>query len=910
VSLLLGPNRWSERRSVATGPLAPLADSLAGELDPLLATDIYIPREKAVLSRGGGRCAADGSPLEFDPFNPHEHRCDVCGRVYRGELHDRFWIYWYQLWLAERAVHASLLHRLRGDERHASLARTILAGYAEQYLHYPNRDNVLGPGRVFFSTYIESIWLLQLVIALDLLGAGPDDALGGVVRDRIIEPSAALIALYNEGISNRQTWNNAALMAATVVLGRRGEAERLVNGAGGLASHLARALLPDGTWYEGENYHVFAHRGLWYGVTLAEHLDLALRPELVARFQEGFATPLLTALPDLTLVSRRDSQYAISLRQARFAELCELGLARSRDDRLTEMVHTLYAPGIPRGDTGRWRSTADVERNLPPSGLTRADLGWRSLLHALPTLPVASRAAPRSVILDAQGIAVLRREGGQVYAALDYGHSGGGHGHPDRLNLLLADGNARWLDDMGTGSYVDRTLFWYRSTLAHNAPLVDGRSQERVHGRLLAFEERGATGWVDAVVDELAPDVTARRTVVVMPDYLVDEVSWSARRDVTLDLPMHVDGELRGAAPWRDAALAGGLAPEDGFEFVHDAQRSAIDTGRALQLASTSGAKRLDGWIHADQGGEWWRATAPGPPGAAERRFHLVRLRGATGTVRSVWSWSGAVGGVAVEGTKIRVTLADGAQHVHARRDHGWHVDLLVGGARSSIDLGGFRDQSIAEPVPAGLYGDATTAPHTTPSEAVTLPRSFTLAERHYRRSEDSWREAGAPTATVNIAWTGAELCIEADVAKRTDLVFVPADAINPYDNEIPDINGDGLQVYLRAPQASGAWVLVPEPSKGAVRVRSVPGWGDLPAPRASWRRTEGGFAMQLAVRLDQSIARARLPIELDVIVNETAPGRERRRGQLVLSGAAGEFAYLAGDRHDPVRLLRFALEP
>jgi hypothetical protein len=910
MSLLLAPDRWTERRAAANGPLAQLAESLAQELEPLLAADVYIPREKAVLSREGGRCATDGSLLEFDPFNPHEHRCGVCGRVHRGELHDRFWLYWYQLWLAERAVHASLLYRLRGDERHASLARAILGGYAEQYLHYPNRDNVLGPGRVFFSTYIESIWLLQLAIALDLLDSTTDDTLGGDVRDRVIEPSAAVIGIYNEGISNRQTWNNAALLAASAVLGRPNEAERLVDGAGGLVSHLSRALLPDGTWYEGENYHLFAHRGLWYSVTLAEHLGVPLRPELVARFQEGFATPLLTALPDLTLVSRRDSQYAISLRQVRFAELCELGLARSRDDRLTEMLHTLYAAGVPRSDTGRWRSTADVERNLPPSGLTRADLGWRSLLHALPTLPAASRVGPRSVILDAQGIAVLRRDGGQVYSALDFGHSGGGHGHPDRLNLLLADGDTRWLDDMGTGSYVDHTLFWYRSTLAHNAPLVDGRSQDRVHGRLLAFEERGAAGWIDATVDELALGVRARRTVVVMPDYLVDEVSWFARREVTFDLPMHVDGELRGVERWRAAELPGGVTAEDGFEFVRGAEMSAIDAGRRTQLASATGDKRLDAWFQADRPAEWWRATAPGPPGAGAKRFHLVRVRGARGTVRSVWSWHGTVSAVVIEGDAVLVRLADGTRHLHSRRDDGWHVDFVAGSARSSVDLRGVRDHAPAEPATIGLYGDATTAARTPLTEPTTLPRTFTLGERHYRRSEESWYEAGTPTATATIAWTGAELCLEVDVAKRSELVFVPPDAVNRYDNELPDINGDGLQLYLRTAQASGAWVLVPEASQGSVRVRPIPGWGDLPPPRASWRRTDGGFAMQLAVPLDESMARQRLPIELDVIVNETAPGRNRRRGQLVLSGAHGEFAYLAGDRHDPARLLPFVLEP
>jgi hypothetical protein len=38
----------------------------------------------------------------------------------------------------------------------------------------------------------------------------------------------------------------------------------------------------------------------------------------------------------------------------------------------------------------------------------------------------------------------------------------------------------------------------------------------------------------------------------------------------------------------------------------------------------------------------------------------------------------------------------------------------------------------------------------------------------------------------------------------------------------------------------------------------------------------------------------------LDVIVNDAGPGRVRRGGQLVLSGGAGVFVYLQGDRHEP----------
>src|SRR6185295_18143594 len=290
-------------------------------------------------------------------------------------------------------------------------------------------------------------------------------------------------------------------------------------------------LLRDGTWYEGENYHMFAHRGLWYGVTLAEQAGLELPNELIARFQLGFSTPFMTALPDFTLPSRRDSQYAISLRQWRIAEHCELGLARAEDPTLIGALQRMYADDIPRTDTGRRISSADVERNGPPSSLTRADQSWRALLCARETLPPLEPLPPRSALLEAQGIAVFRRNEGRTYVALDYGHSGGGHGHPDRLNLLLSDGDTRWLDDYGTGSYVDPSLHWYRSTLAHNAPFVDGASQRKGDGVLLAYDERGAAGWISAAA-EIASGVWAQRAIVVMSEYVIDTLTWRSDREV------------------------------------------------------------------------------------------------------------------------------------------------------------------------------------------------------------------------------------------------------------------------------------------------------------------------------------------------------------------------------------------
>lgn len=904
MTLLLPTDGLEARREIARGALAPLANGLFAELQLLLERPPTVPPEKAVLSRAGGRCPADGTLLEYEPFDAR-HRCPRCGREYIGIEHDRFRLYWHHLWLAERTLHAALLGSLLGDLRCDALAAALLEQYADRYLDYPNRDNVLGPSRPFFSTYLESIWLLQLVLALDLLeqnehASSSRTSLGARVRERLVAPSIELIASFDEGMSNRQVWNNAALLAAGRLLHQSDVVERAISGPSGVVAHLDRALLADGSWYEGENYHLFAHRGLWYGVQLAEQHGFIVPRVLADRFMDGFAAPFRTILPDLTYPSRRDSQYAVSVRQLRFAESCELGLARGGDPRLVGMLARLYDPTVPRTRTGRAATSADVERNLPPSGLSRADLSWRSLLFARESLPVLVGTPLRSDLLPAQGFAVLRRKDGEVYAALDFGHPGGGHGHPDRLDLLLMDGARRWFDDPGTGSYVDRSLHWYRSTLAHTAPLVDGRSQPRVHGSLIAFEDAPRAGWVCAAA-ELAPALSVRRSIVVLDDYLVDLVQWEGEAAHDVALPLHgvelVDGS--GAPlPREPKPIVGGDGLEDGFDFLERTARVeavAGDFARARSMGT--GDPELRGWIRSEPRAEWWRADAPDVPSRPGTvPMLLPRVAASRGSLLSVWSWRDAVQEVAMEAEALVVLRRDGRRDYHRPAGAAWHIELdAPRGARERVILGGLaREARQPEPVPPA-------APRPAPTR---LPASFNLGERHYRRAEQSWREAGAPAADVTISMgAGRALVVDATVEPSSRL-FVPEGAVNELDNEPAAINGDGVQLYLGCGDVEGAWLLVPRAGSDAVWSTPVTGWGAGLAVEAKWRPTSTGYRLAARVALPPGCT----TMALDVLINETAPGRARRRGQLVLSGAEGEFVYLRGARHDRHRLLRFTI--
>ncbi len=915
MTLLLSLDQISARRGLAAGAGASLADSLATDLEPFVTAPPDIPRGKALLSRAGGRCPADGTELDFDPRSPNAHRCPSCGTTASGELHDRWWLYPYHLWLAERAVHASALHLLRGDARHAAFARHVLRGYAERYLDYPNRDNVLGPSRLFFSTYLESLWLLHICIAADFAQAAGDAETADIVRDRIAEPAARLIAEYDEGFSNRQVWNGAALVAAHAFLGRATDQDAVISALGHTEAIIGLAVGSDGSWYEGDNYHQFAHRGLWYAVALGESLGYEFQPQSIAKFEAGFAAPFLSALPDFTYPARKDSRYAASLRQWRFAEGVELGLARRDDPGLRWALGRMYAKDLPPGDTGRWRSSGEAERHVAPVRLSRADLSWRSLLFARAELPADQGAAPGSLTIMSQGLTIHRRERGDVYVALDWGESGGGHGHPDRLNLLFSRGASRWLDDLGTGSYVDRSLHWYRSTLAHNAPLVNGVSQQRANGELVAAGGRGEFEIASARADSVAPGVRIDRTVVTGPSYFIDEVRWEADGVVRFELPLHFAG-VSPNLTFAPIPLTGGTGLEDGFDFVRGVQGGVIPAETGVSLIGQDGDRKASAKLWTSGKAMLFSAEAPGQPATTARRFHLVRCTGASGVIRTVWSWAPTVPAVSFTSDAVSVTV-DSVAHTHHIAPTEW-----------TIEAPGALDVRFARPA---RVSDSSGAPHAAPSDSalavvpdveleITVgdaadqrwfsdlsPAERTdwhvahLGERHYRRTEEAWTDAGGPGARVALrAERDALVC---DIRVPTEQpVFVPADATNELDNESPDINGHGVQVYLRAGQFAGAWVIVPgvEP---IARVRAVPGWSGASPPDAAWRRVADGFDIRLRLALPDGAAKS---FAFDLIVNDAVSGRARRRGQLVLSGAEGEFAYLRGDRHDSSRLLRF----
>ena len=905
--LIAGPDELAGRQAALnrSPDVAALAGRLSQLAKPMLDRPLYIPEQKALLSRDGGVCAADGSRLRFDPLRPHEHVCPACHATFDGDRHHRAWVWRYHIWLAERAIHLALLDRLCGTANAAVRARDIVIGYADRYRQYPNVDNVLGPTRLFFSTYLESIWLTQLVIAASLLD------LDGADGDRLaamVSESGRLIASFDEGWSNRQVWNDAALIAAGRWLADDTLLRKGLDGPHGIQALLREAVSERGWWHEGENYHFFALRGFLLAAELLRPADVDLYSEASAgsKLSLMYLAPLDTVLPDLSVPARGDSPFDVTLYQPRFAELWEIGWARTGRPRLASLLRALYDTEVlPAGDSG-FAEIAEVEQNRPAQRLVRSHLGWKSLLWMAPALPGGTHSAWQSgsVMVDEGGPVILRRTPDRL-VGLECRGTGSGHGHPDQLHLTVF-WDRPWLLDFGTGSYVAPSLFWYRSALAHNAPGVPGLGQLPAPAWCAAFDEAGAWAWCRGVaVGLLGPDSRVERTVIVGPAYVVDVIEVRVPDDVAAEVPVH---------------------PVDGFTLIpHDITEEKVSSATpsprrdegveaTWRLAAAPARARCGGdghvWdiVFAPRRHEtFFVMEAPGPPtlalSDAGRSKFLVRRAVGSGRWIQVFAPESA-GVTAVEdgGNTVRVARRDVVDTM------GWSDDTLeVGEADGQVTrLGGGIPPPTApvETSPPPRTRMACTLLESAPAvegafHAVPTDAIVVLEGDAYRRSESPYPGPDALRGRVAVTAHGTRLFVSVEVRKEPLCFLGPADPDPALDNEAPDIHSDGVQCYLGWDGWRG-FVAVPVDGRDEMRIRPVAGTaaraGDL---AGSWHRTPDGYVMLLVADVGVTIAPGQ-EFPLGVVINAMWPGRLRRAGQLVLGGGSG-WTYLRGDRESPV---------
>ena len=582
----------------------------------------FLDHPVAVPTEPGGYyhdyfCPDHGVQLHFDPASPQHHRCPLDNVIWQGERFDAAWRWFVNNRLAESALRLAVLWRLEGDPAHLAPVIQTLTGYAEQYANYQKVPRtVANPGVATYTTLDESVWVLPLAWAFDLVR----DQLSAPVREAIAQqlftPVADhLIAHHFGGIHNFACWHNAAIGTIGVLLDRADLVAFAMESDFGCYNQLQRGVLADGLWFEGSfSYHFYTVYAL---LTLAKALrhhhdyDLRQRPDLRAML----LVPIQSAYPDWSLPAPNDCWYFTSL----LSDCChgvppgpafyEIGYAWFDEPRFGEVLQRAYQQGP--------RDTLDA------------------LLWGRDELPNRPLTLLPSVHLPASGYAILRSTPTtateQCYLLLKYGPHGGGHGHPDKLSLILSAYGQRLSPDLGTPGYgLDLFESWYRQTICHNTVTIDGYSQPEATGQINHFQDTGDFQVADAAVswtdDGPYQGVTMRRVILARPDYFLDLFLVEAPDSRRIDWIYRNAGQLQTTLP----LTAYPTLADEGEGYRHIAHPQHYHTDKPFQASWQSGAIGLQLWAAGAPGTDILTGSVPGNPPTDRFALLLQRRQSAT----------------------------------------------------------------------------------------------------------------------------------------------------------------------------------------------------------------------------------------------------------------------------------------
>ena len=461
------------------------------------------------------------------------------------------------------AIHdAGVLYQLTGEREYAERAKRLLLAYAEMYpglSEHPVKASRT-PGRLFWQTLNESVWLVYAIQGYDAIHDTLTNADRAQIESDLFRPLAEFLSVESpqtfDRIHNHGTWAVAAVGMTGYVLDDATYVERALyglegDGSAGFMRQLDELFSPDGYYTEGPYYQRYA-----------------LMPFVV------FARSIETNDPDLGIFEHRDGILLKAIYGC--IDLSYAGLFFPINDAIKDKglgtVELRYGLSIAYGLTGdrALASVAEMQKTYVLTGDGFRIARARDLGEAEPYV-YRSRFF-RDGPLGEQGALAVLRSGGTAHSqalVLKATAQGMGHGHFDKLGLLFYDNGQEILTDYGAarflnveqkegGRYLPENTTWAKQTVAHNTLVVDEGSHfegtlaiaERRNPSPLLFESNDHIRIAAAEMRGAYDDVSFNRTTALVHgiaedhSVVVDVLNAAGSGRHQYDLPLHYNGQI------------------------------------------------------------------------------------------------------------------------------------------------------------------------------------------------------------------------------------------------------------------------------------------------------------------------------------------------------------------------------
>lgn len=645
--------------------------------------DILVNKGFSVPTKSGyvfyETCSRDNTTLIFDPYKPYDHICPTCKMNYKDKPYNRAWITQYHAWLSQMSIYVGIVYQILKDETYSLLIKSILLDYVKYYDSYPNNDNELGPTKVFQSTYMESVWIMHLACAYDMVKESNCFSTNekNSIETNLFKYSAKIIIDYDEGVNNRQAFNNGGILAVGYLINDKKLVDYALYGKNGFINHMKYSVLEDGFWYEGDNYHFATLPSMISMAEMCRHngLDLYNKEFNGHTIEMMYSAPLKSLQPDLTFPSRKDSGYASHIAQQWYAGLYELAYSRYRNLEFSTILKTMYA--YSENENYQAHNAAGIMDVFKSTVSMRHNLDWRGFLNAVPDLGEDNLVTyQKSVNMSGTGLAVLRNNK-DTYASLDYGDYGGGHGHPDRLNLNFLTKKRRWLCDIGTCNYYFDQLKWYRSTIAHNTITVDGQDHLVKDGICSVFETTIDFSLAKSKVYDIAPGVDMERTIILFKeDILFDFFTVESNIKHLYHFSLHSFGTLS----FENLQFIQGELQYENYNYINELKKSATSNDIIATFKNDNDFLVIK--TIGEDNTNVYSGRAYGPPNEMSQLFPMMILERNIEKTSFVSIMETNQGNKVIEFSKIRereymIITEDGKKYVIAIYDNHMKINVI-----------------------------------------------------------------------------------------------------------------------------------------------------------------------------------------------------------------------------------------